>query len=117
MRPRVILASAIVFCAMSCSPNLLEPARSDRSPKETEGRPLTKSTLGTEEEVELDEGMLRHIAQTDHRLILMHHVEWRDSAYVQTLTAEDMECLKITAEEQAFGAAYVVRLNELSIQQ
>lgn len=25
--------------------------------------------------------------------------------------------LKITAEEQAFGAAYVVRLNELSIQQ
>ena len=60
-----------------------------------------------------DEAMLRYQAQTDHYLILMHHVERRDSMYVQTLTEEDMVNLSISESEKAFSDNYVVSLNEL----
>ena len=43
----------------------------------------------------------------------MHHVELRDSVYVQTLTEEDLESLGITRDEKSFGEKYVNELNKL----
>ncbi len=43
----------------------------------------------------------------------MHHVEFRDSIYVQTLTEDDMVCLKITDKERIFSTNYVIGLNYL----
>ena len=54
---------------------------------------------------------------TDHRSILVRHVELRDSVYVQTLTEEDMAIFGITESERAFGDSYLVQLNELLKQQ
>ena len=43
----------------------------------------------------------------------MHHVEFRDSIYVQTLTEDDMVCLKITDKERIFSTNYAIGLNYL----
>lgn len=64
-----------------------------------------------------NEAELLSKAQRNHYLILMHHVELRDSVYVQTLTDADMQNLRITEAEKAFGEQYVVYLNELIKQQ
>ena len=58
-----------------------------------------------------------HHFQTSHKSILIQHVEFRDSVYVQTLTEDDMQTFNMTEEERAFGDAFVVKLNELIKQQ
>ena len=75
------------------------------------GRPQTKAA--TEVMQQPDEAAVLHYYQTDHRMILIHHVELRDTVYVQTLTEEDMQSFNMTEEERSFGEAYVVQLNEL----
>ena len=94
---------------VSCSQLLLEPAAPE-SPVLQEDRPLTKTGSSSPQ---TDYTSARHFFQTDHRIILMNHVELRDSAYVQTLTEEDMRNLHITESERAFCEGYVVQLNEL----
>lgn len=86
-------------------------AESSRLP-ENSCLPMTRSALESPEP-RADEAELRHIAQTDHYLIIMHHVEFRDSVFVQTLTDEDMVNLNITDAERAFSSNYVVSLNEM----
>ena len=100
--------------AVSCSHNLVEPMPEEPSRSCVGARPLTKSwePVSSPEEAEL---LCR--AQRNHYLILMHHVELRDSVYVQTLTEDDMCNLKITDEEQAFSEGYVDYMNSLIKQQ
>ena len=90
---------------------IMEPAEPMVGVEENSGRPKTRAMSG--EGNQIDEAAMLHYYQTDHRMILMRHVELRDSVYVQTLTEEDMVNLHITPEEQAFGEAYVLQLNEL----
>lgn len=97
-----------VLCS-ACSQLLLEPVAPD-SPAVQEGQPLTKAGI---EEPKVDYSAIRHYFQTNRRIILMRHVEYRDSMYVQTLTDEDMRNLHITETEKAFGADYVAKLNEM----
>lgn len=101
---------SIALIVSSCSINLLEQAIDEPYSEAAEVIPLTRSVVA---EPELDEAILLHMAQTDHYIILMHHVEFRDSLYVQTLTSDDMLNLQITEEEQQFGHNYVVCLNEM----
>ena len=106
----LIMALALMlFCC--CSPVLLEPVLSETGLYGNGDQPMTKSDAGSNEV--LDDAQLLHQAQTDHYIILMHHVEFKDSVYVQTLTDDDMVNLKITDEERAFSNDYVVSLNEL----
>lgn len=79
--------------------------------EEKVGQPKTRAMAG--EGNQIDEAAVLHYYQTDHRMILMRHVVLRDSVYVQTLTEEDMINLHITPEEQAFGEAFVLQLNDL----
>ena len=83
--------------------------------EEKVGLPKTRAMSG--EGNQIDEATVLHYYQTDHRMILMRHLELRDSVYVQTLTEEDMVNLHITQEEKAFGESYVVQLNEILKQQ
>ena len=89
----------------------LEPAEPLVCVVEDSGMPKTKAVVGEGEQ--LDEVAVLHYYQTNHRIMLIRHVELRDSLYVQTLTKEDMANLHITPAEQAFGEEYVVQLNEL----
>ncbi len=43
------------------------------------------------EEAKYDWSATREHFQTNRRIILMHHVVYRDSAYVQTLSEDDMQ--------------------------
>lgn len=74
--------------------------------------PMTKSGV-VAPDGQLSDLEILHFFQTDHRSIIIQHVELRDSVYVQTLTEEDMLTFRITEQERAFGDAYVVQLNEL----
>lgn len=73
--------------------------------------PATRAASDPKQQV--DESVQLHFFQTDHRMILMRHVEFRDSVFVQTLTEADMENFKITDAERESGEKYVVSLNEL----
>lgn len=97
---------------VSCSSLLLEPAFVE----EVSRKQISPSTKSAQPETEEDADLFLYKTQTNHYLILMHHVQLCDSIYVQTLTQEDMENLKITDEEQEFSRLYVVQLNELTKQ-
>ena len=100
---------ALSFLVMSCSPLLQEPIAPEAFLPE-ENMPLTRSGESSQP---VDYSAVTHFFQTDHRMILVHHMEFRDSVYVQTLTPEDMISLRITEEERDFATQYVVKLNEL----
>lgn len=74
------------------------------------GEPQTKTVT---EEPEFELSSVRHYFQTNHRIILMHHVVLVDSVYVQTLTEADMSALQITDAERQFSNDYIIQLNEL----
>lgn len=97
------------FLVMSCSPLRQESLDPDMLVPEQD-TPLTRSG---EPSLQADYSAVTHFFQTDHRMILIQHVERRDSMFVQSLTEEDMAALNITEDEQAFSNAYVVQLNEL----
>ena len=100
----------LTITLFGCSRLLLDPVMVEPELDETTGRPKTKS--GTDAPGIIDEAILLHQAQTDHYIMLMHHVEFRDSIYVQTLTEEDMASLGITETERVFSNDYVVSMNE-----
>ena len=100
---------ALSFLVMSCSPLLQEPIAPEAFLPE-ENMPLTRSGESSQP---VDYSAVTHFFQTDHRMILVHHVEFRDSVYVQTLTSDDMISLNITDDEQEFSNQYVISLNEL----
>ena len=100
--------------AVSCSHKLMEPMMNEPYIGRETGLPATKTGASGSQQ---DEAELLSKAQRNHYLILMHHVELRDSVYVQTLTDTDMQNLKITEAEKAFGEQYVVFMNELIKQQ
>lgn len=102
-----------LFLLSSCSTLVLEPAEPMLEQTGREAVPITKGTGSQPVAVQLDRMEVLHHFQTDHRSILIQHVERRDSVFVQTLTEEDMAALNITEDEQAFSNAYVVQLNEL----
>ena len=102
----------IAFAALlllSCSPLMVESAAPESVP-ECLQRPATRAEI---QEPQSDMSSRVHYFQTNHRIILMHHVELRDSVYVQTLTEEDLESLGITRDEKSFGEKYVNELNKL----
>ena len=113
MKGLIISVIAAASILLSCSPLVLEPMEPSIMQEES-GPLLTKSG---DSPVQLDMSAVTHFFQTNHKVILIHHVEFRDSVYVQTLTPEDMVALKITEEEQEFGNQYVISLNELIKQQ
>lgn len=102
----------LLFFVASCSTLVLEPAEQDAIGQQASVRPRTKSGSTTNQSSLLSDPEVLHFFQTDHRSILIQHVELQDSVYVQTLTEEDMASFHITEEEKAFGDAYVVKLNE-----
>lgn len=104
--------SFVLFLVLvSCSTLIQEPCEPDNPIAQTDRLPLTRSSLQPENEV--DATSVRHYYQTDHRIILIRHVELRDRVYVQTLTEDDMTKLNITEEERAFGVTYLTNLNKL----
>ena len=96
---------------VSCSTMIMEPAE-PMVGNQQHSEPLkTRALSGGGEPI--DDAVILHYYQTNHRMILMRHVELRDTIYVQTLTEDDMTNLHITEEERSFGDAYVIQLNEL----
>ena len=61
-----------------------------------------------------DQSAVQYYFQKNRRVILMHHVAYKDSAYVQTLSDDDMQSLGMTDEQKEFGSRYVVDLNEIN---
>lgn len=112
MNNKLLLILTALLLLLSCSPLLLEPVFVE----EVGNEHMPPTTKSVQPETEEDADLFRHKVQTNHYLILMHHVQLCDSVYVQTLTQEDMRNLKITAEEQEFSRQYVVQLNELTRQ-
>lgn len=104
-----VLFTIYTLCSSSCSSMMLEPAISDNNIPE-EGTPVTRSVV---ENQQTDPTAIRHYFQTNHKIILIHHIELRDSIYVQTLSEEDMDSLHITEEERAFSDYYLANLNTL----
>ena len=90
----------------------MEPAEPDAAAQQATFRLRTKSATPTTQGMQLSDSEVLNFFQTDHRSILIQHVELQDGVYVQTLTEEDMANFHITEEEKAFGDAYVVKLNE-----
>lgn len=109
-----ILALLLILSLCACSALILEPAEPEVGHNEAGAHPLTKSGGVPSQPSSLSDLEVLHFFQTDHKSILIQHVVRRDSVFVQTLTEEDMQALHITEEEQAFGAAYLVQLNELT---
>lgn len=107
---RLLLSLSLILFAFACSPNMLETAYGEIPCNNDGEAPLTRAV---EDETE-DEYLLRYESQSNHYLMLMRHVEFCDSVYVQTLTEDDFASLHITEDEQAFGEAYVLQLNALS---
>lgn len=112
MKPTVLELYLYTLFIVACSPILLETAFVEPILSSEDKKPLTKSSL-REQNSYSNEALLRHFTQTDHHLVLMHHVVFRDSLYVQTLTDDDMANLHITESEQAFSNSFVVSMNEL----
>ena len=112
MNSKVALLASL-FLVMSCSPLRQESLAPEMLFPEQD-MPLTRSG---EPSTQVDYSAITHFFQTDHKAMLIQHVERRDSVFVQTLTEEDMAALNITEDEQAFSNAYVVQLNELIKQQ
>lgn len=52
-----------------------------------------------------------HLIQSDHYIMVINGVVFKDSTYVQTLTQKDMEVLGITEEERSFSISYLSVLN------
>ena len=109
MEKTVFLLSLLLM--FSCSTLVMEPAEPLIGVETETGTLQTRAIVGEEEQ--LDEAAVLNYYQTNHRMILMRHVELRDTIYVQTLTGDDMAKLHITPAELAFGEEYVVQLNEM----
>ena len=97
-----------LVAAIACSPYLLETAVEGLEVSDSGMMPLTR---GIQDEPLPDDAELSRV-QTDHYMILIHHVAFCDSLFVQTLTEDDLDNLKMTGEERAFSEQYVVDLNE-----
>ena len=67
-------------------------------------------------EANYDQSAVRYYFQTNRRILLMHHVEYRDSAYVQTLSEDEMAAFGITNEQKEFGSQYLVKKNRFNKQ-
>lgn len=91
----------------------MESAEPAALEQQTFRRPLTKSGIPSNQTQTLSDAEVLHFFQTDHRSILIQHIEFHDSIYVQTLTEKDVDNFCITEEELAFSDAYIVKLNEL----
>lgn len=111
---KIIIFAVAMLMFSSCSQLLLEPAAPESNLVEA-GAPATKANGG--KEANYDWSAARDHFQTSRRIILMHHVVYRDSAYVQTLSEEDMAAFGITDELKEFSRQYVVQLNEFKKQQ
>ena len=55
---------------------------------------------------------IAHCIQSDHIVMLINSVAFRDSIYVQTLTQRDMADLGITKAERALCEEYLFELNK-----
>ena len=73
--------------------------------------PMTKA--GEQQPQRLNYYKALHYAQSNHITMIIKHVAFRDSVYVQTLTDEDYRTLDISQEEINFGNYYVATLNSL----
>lgn len=108
---RIIIFAFSMLLLVSCSSLLLEPEAHENVLNE-EGLPMTKS--GAMKAADYDQSAVRYYFQTNRRILLMRHVEYRDSAYVQTLSEDEMRAFGITNEQKEFGNRYVVELNQLN---
>ena len=111
---RIVIFAIALLLFSSCSQLLLEPAEPEIMQFE-DGVPATKSAVGMD--AKYDPSAMRYYFQTNRRVILMHHVVYRDSAYVQTLSDDEMKAFGITDEQKEFSRQYVVQLNEFKKQQ
>lgn len=107
---KLLIKMLSLFLLFGCSTLTMEPAEPDMP---SSSMPKTKSPSTLVQEPNLTDAELRHHFQTNHRSILIKHIVLRDGVYVQTLTPEDMNSLKITYEEQSYGNAYLVQMNEM----
>ena len=108
---KIVIFVFSMLLLTSCSSLLLEPEAHESIPNE-EGIPMTKS--GAMKGPGYDLSAVRYYFQTNRRILLMHHVEYRDSAYVQTLSEDEMRAFGITNEQKEFGNRYVLELNQLN---
>ena len=108
---RIVIFAIAILLFSSCSQLLLEPAEPEIMPSE-DGVPATKSAVGMD--AKYDPSAMRYYFQTNRRVILMHHVVYKDSAYVQTLSDDEMKAFGITDEQKEFGNRYVVELNQVN---
>ncbi len=108
---RIIIFAFSMLLLVSCSSLLLEPEAHENVLNE-ERRPMTKS--GAMKKADYDQSAVRYYFQTNRRVLLMHHVEYRDSSYVQTLSEDDMRFFGVTDEQKEFGNRYVLELNQIN---
>ena len=108
---RIVIFALTMLVLASCSSMLLEQEAHESIPNE-ESLPMTKS--GMVKEADYDQSAVRYYFQTNRRILLMRHVEYRDSAYVQTLSEDEMRAFGITNEQKEFGNRYVVELNQIN---
>jgi len=111
MKNIYIFVLAATLCLVACSRVLLEPMLPERAiyGDSDDDAPLTRVNEPLET---TDESELLHELQTNHYLLLMHHVVLRDSTYVQSLTEADFNSLDITEQERTFSFQYVTLMNE-----
>lgn len=109
---RIVIFALTMLVLASCSSMLLEQEAHESIPNEESSLPMTKS--GMVKEADYDQSAVRYYFQTNRRILLMRHVEYRDSAYVQTLSEDEMRAFGITNEQKEFGNRYVVELNQIN---
>lgn len=73
--------------------------------------PMTKASEQQSQRLNYNKAL--HYAQSNHITMIIKHVAFRDSIYVQTLTEEDYLNLDFSQEEINFGNYYVATLNSL----
>lgn len=97
----------MLFALASCAQLLQEPLNLELA-EDNLGMPLTKTVTDKESK---DYGLIDHFFQTNHRMMLVRHMVFRDTVFVQTLTNEDMITLKMSDQDQAAGLQYLSSLN------
>lgn len=108
---RIVIFALTMLVLASCSSMLLEQEAHESIPNE-ESLPMTKS--GMVKEADYDQSAVQYYFQTNRRVLLIHHVEYKDSTYVQTLSEDEMAAFGITDGQKEFGSRYVVELNQLN---
>ena len=91
-----------------CCSEMKEVIEAPSSIVNSEGTlPMTKSAKESSDCTDI-----LHYLQSDHIVMLINGVTYKDSVYVQTLTPKDMEDLGITDEEKAVSQNYLNELNQ-----